>query len=1053
MLWNYNPALADQHNIIKIMGFIPDYIAKEIIDKAELLTVVNQFVPMSDRGASRTGDCPKCGGKKKLNVTPAKDIWKCFACGDKGGKGAVSFLMKYQNMDYPTALKWLADFYNIQIPEAEVKQTKPKKVQPLEPIPHTAQRRAPKAAVKSFRDKQLEASGLSNEDQQMEIITGADTRTVIDRYTPGTLNEMYMVAPGDDMVMRYVTLDRKLVTYMPKNGKKERDFFRMRWQNPALHMDRNGSPMKYQSPAGSGSKLWFPCKFISLYESGAVMETIAIHEGEKKADKAQKHGLNSIGIMGIHNLAQNNRLPHEIEMIVKRGVKNVLFVVDADFRDLGKSLEKSADARPRTFMQAVYNFQQYFFAFNNLGIHLNIYFAYIRKNAANEKGFDDLLGGSMAGKEDAVIRNIYATMNTKSGEGEFLDVHNITSWPYHKFMEFFHVQNVQAFGKYYEKELRSREVFRFGRELWKFGKNDSGETEVQLAQPIGENEKFWDEKVVRRNGGGEEEILRFNYHRCYGFLSKRGFGRFKTFEGKNIYVRTEQNIVSEVQREEVKSYVTEFSEQLNKEALLNLLYAGGARYFSEDSLQNIKFIEPHFLESQKGVQYMFFQNCSWKITADGVTESPLSDIEGHVWNKQITEQSARKLDEMLTLEWVPTDDQKEHIRVLGDKYVPDYAKGTFNISAVSPEGEKCHFLHYLVNASNFWKQKTLAGEQMSADELQENLRHFLQKCTAFGYLLHTHFDSRVTKAVIAMDGKLSEVGSSEGRSGKSLLGRALERLLPTVYIPGKQKDLTEDRFLLEEVQPGRTKILWIDDVRVNFDFEFFFPFITGGAKFETKGIRRTTLPPSQTPKLYICTNHAINEAGGSFSSRMIKLAFSDWYFDDGNGNSHSPLDDFGVSFFDEWDFDQWNRFFNFSAWCLQQYFKYGIIPAPNDRLEMRRLRQFIGELFLDWADEYFANAINRNHEIPRAEISDKFYEKHPEQRRVTDPRRLKQKLIAWCKFRFYIFNPGYPSKESATWGGDLKKGGVEYFLIADEQWMSGKQETIIETLNPTLDLQ
>jgi DNA primase len=1041
------------------MGKIPNYIVTEIKEKAQLLEVAAEFLPLSGSGATRTAQCPKCGAKKKFSVTPAKDIYKCFSCGI-GGKGAVAFLMKVQEKTYIQALEWLAARYNIFIDQEE--EYKPKKrapkaadVAPLEPIPLTAQRRETRktSPVKSFRDTQLAASGLDDEDQKIEIVTDENTKHIIDRYIPATLNERYEVVPGDDMAMRYVTLDCKLVTYIPKEGKKERDFFRMRWQNPSVHLDKEGSPMKYQSPAGSGAKLWFPSKLISLYNSGKVFDTLFFTEGEKKADKAMKHGMNSIGLMGIHNLAFNNRLPHEVEMLVKRGTKNVVFVVDADFRDLGKNRDKSASARPYSFMKAAYNFQQYFFALHNDGIHLNIYFAYVRKNEHNEKGIDDLLAGSMAGKEDQVVKSVLATMNMKAGEGQYLDVHNVTDWSYQKFQQFFHLQNVQEFGNFYKSELSKEKVFRFGRELWRFNPDND---EVELAQPIAESEKFWDVRKIKRAGGSEEEIFRFRWTRVYSFLMKRGFGIYKSPEGNRMYVQTDRNIVTQVDRGDIQSYIMNFVELLNNEDLSDMLYANGARYFSDMSLQNLKPIDPRFHTPQRGVQYMFFEKCYWKITAEGIKEEPLSDLNGLVWKTQISNQSVGKIGGLVDVRYVPDPIQVKEMEELKQRgelpadFVYDYALGNFYIENPTEAAKRCHFMNFIMNTSNFFPEKTQAGEALTDVEQQEVFRHFLQKCTAFGYLLHTFHDSRVTKAVIAMDAKLSEVGASQGRSGKSLLGIALQRLLETVYIPGKAKDITEDRFLLEEVKPGITKILWIDDVRMNFDFEFFFPFITGGAKYETKGLRRTTLSRENTPKLYICTNHAINQAGGSYASRMVNLAFSHWYHDDGHGNAHTPVDDFGVTFFDEWDADQWNLFYNFAAFCLQQYFRYGIVPAPNDRLELRRLRQFMGDVFLDFCDQFFANPTNMNNRIPRDEFNNAFYDKLPDQRRFNSVRMVKQKLIAYCTYRNLRFNPGTKDpRTNRPDGGDYKAGGIEYFLVADENYLSTNAANTMSNQNPS----
>lgn len=48
-------------------------------------------------------------------------------------------------------------------------------------------------------------------------------------------------------------------------------------------------------------------------------------------------------------------------------------------------------------------------------------------------------------------------------------------------------------------------------------------------------------------------------------------------------------------------------------------------------------------------------------------------------------------------------------------------------------------------------------------------------------------DNNVARAVVGMDGKQSEVGESNGRSGKSLLGELMRHVTPTVYIPGNDQ--------------------------------------------------------------------------------------------------------------------------------------------------------------------------------------------------------------------------------------------------------------------------
>ena len=91
--------------------------------------------------------------------------------------------------------------------------------------------------------------------------------------------------------------------------------------------------------------------------------------------------------------------------------------------------------------------------------------------------------------------------------------------------------------------------------------------------------------------------------------------------------------------------------------------------------------------------------------------------------------------------------------------------------------------------------------------------------------------------VIGMDGKQSEVGDSNGRSGKSLIGELMRNVMPIAYIPGKNSDIFKDQFVWNDVQEN-TKLVFIDDVLQNFNFEFLFPNITGDWSVNYKGGRR-----------------------------------------------------------------------------------------------------------------------------------------------------------------------------------------------------------------------
>ena len=91
----------------------------KILDAAQIVDVVSEFVTLKKRGTSYVGLCPFHDDKTpSFYVSPAKGVCKCFACG-KGGS-AVHFIMEHEQMTYPEALKWLAKKYHIEVKEREL---------------------------------------------------------------------------------------------------------------------------------------------------------------------------------------------------------------------------------------------------------------------------------------------------------------------------------------------------------------------------------------------------------------------------------------------------------------------------------------------------------------------------------------------------------------------------------------------------------------------------------------------------------------------------------------------------------------------------------------------------------------------------------------------------------------------------------------------------------------------------------------------------------------------------------------------------------------------
>ncbi len=92
---------------------------EKILDAAQIVDVIQEFVPLKKRGVNYLGLCPFHNEKTpSFTVSPSKEIFKCFGCGKVGN--SVNFIMEHEHLTYPEALKYLARKYHIEVIEKEM---------------------------------------------------------------------------------------------------------------------------------------------------------------------------------------------------------------------------------------------------------------------------------------------------------------------------------------------------------------------------------------------------------------------------------------------------------------------------------------------------------------------------------------------------------------------------------------------------------------------------------------------------------------------------------------------------------------------------------------------------------------------------------------------------------------------------------------------------------------------------------------------------------------------------------------------------------------------
>lgn len=984
--------------------------------EGHVLDVIRDFQSLEEhKGYDFRGDCPVCH-KKTFNYNSKKGLFGCFNKCNVGGSDAISYLMKVQNMSYVEALQYLADKFYVELAPDQPKQ-------PKKPMAKKGAKSLQGEDPSSFCARMLQASGLTFDDVTAHIFDSTENRTVTTAhtFTKGTVNSKgELDLSGDDAIIRYYDLAGLPVTYEQKDSKgkptgKKKEYFRVRWQFPDAHLDKEGKPFKYRSPYGGGTPIYIPDTIRRHYAAGDSIPRLFIQEGEKKAEKACKHGMPSLAISGIQNIACGGRLPEDMVRIIEKcKVKEVIFIMDSDFNDLSANIKinDSVDKRPRAFFYAAKNFKEYMGSLRNRDIFVEVYVGHTLKNSYDEKGVDDLLAGSLSGHEDELMKDLERLINEKSLTGKYLQLYRISSYTDYKLSAIWGLDNVRHFAEMHKEVLSRLPEFRIGSNRWRI----NAQGVLESAQALESDETYWEAIQKSRRSGETYTEYEFRYVPCRRFLQNRGFGRFRRLDNTWQFIRLESPFVRVIEASEARDFLFEFTEANCPESVNEMISKGVTQYVGPDKLSLLKFIYPNFLQPNGNEQIFYFEKSCWRVTADAVKEFGYESIQHHVWAEQQRQFPAK---------------------YLGSPLITFSGEGENLSYQLSEHGQNCHFLKFLINASNFtWRRQPGDIEQ---SEIAENNRHLLSKLCAIGFMCMEYKDVSVNRAVIGMDGKQSEVGASNGRSGKSLIGVLMKNIEPTAYLNGKRRDLLEDQFVWNDVDE-KTKLVFIDDVLINFNFERLFPNLTGDWTVNYKGGRRITFPYESSPKIYIATNHAIRGDGSSFTDRQWLLGFSDFYND-----QHKPIDDFGCNFFSEWDFEQWNLCWNLIANCVQLYLQHGVVQAPQERLVERRLRQEITEVFIAWADEYYSDPAHMNHRIPRRTLFDEYCKDDVNARKFSNSTtEFKKRLVKYCEYKGYIFNPhkydpvtGKPCKFDRRSGNpiiDDKSGGVEYFTVGDKNY-------------------
>ena len=474
---------------------------------------------------------------------------------------------------------------------------------------------------------------------------------------------------------------------------------------------------------------------------------------------------------------------------------------------------------------------------------------------------------------------------------------------------------------------------------------------LKTAMPV----RFW-ETTMTENGSRLEVNTAYFIH----YLSMSGFGRLEDSLSKEEYlVKVDGTMVRKVTAKDIRQYVIAWLRERHEDVkVLNLIL--NSNRTKGTTMEDLPLLNLSFSTCESDRQFFYFKNLCVEVTADKFSEHKANDMDRYVWEDNISQ---------------------VHYRRTAPAF--DFRRESEDMWSICPTNIKSHYFRYLINASRiYWREEleqratenaeenaryneankfNICGPRLNYEEQQEQMQNLAAKLFAIGYLLHRHKDQARAWALWIMEDKISNDGESSGGSGKSFMIKFLENIKKILFLGGKNKKLTENQFIFQNVTES-TDIIWVDDADQHFDFTFFYDKITGSLETNKKHVDSNVMDFTKSPKFAFTSNFPPPNKDSATLRRLLFVVFSDYYHQKTDDNDYREsrriYDDFNLELGGEhYTNEMWNDDVNFMLDCIQFYLKVSKevvkITPPMDRIKDRISIQIMGNQFRQWAEVYF----------------------------------------------------------------------------------------------------
>lgn len=567
--------------------------------------------------------------------------------------------------------------------------------------------------------------------------------------------------------------------------------------------------------------------------------------------------------------------------------------------------------------------------------------------------------------------------------------------------------------------------------------------------------KFWIKTTKKKQDGDTEITYSINLENYYYFLQSHGWyitdSEYHRKAGY-CYAHVDGKKVDLIHPEQVKKMVKRFTKEwirskglLDEVAVLNKI--NSSNQIGENNLQELKEIELDFKNHNSHTEWIHFSGASIKITRDKIEKVKHEEVPNYILGSIDVNGTiiSHVIDKPIWVEQKPPIEVKAtaaYQALLDEKIAATTDAEREEINVKIANFEELDRYEVTINDSDFvwirflqdvthihWRKQLEQKGTLTIQEKKEQDLLLANIMFVLGFLASEYKNPGKPWLVFLQDLKISQIGQSSGRSGKSLITQAVTCTRPSFYIGGKRKDITEKT---EFIYDGYTRFhnnIEVDDLYEYADWNFFYTQVTGKREVNSKHISKQILDYPDSGKMIISSNHELLNTDNSTLARILNCAVSDYYHEKTKYNDYketrTPLVKYNRELFTSFTDEEWVKFYNFMAYCIQLQMRFFQIQPPMSNLVKRQLRRLMtrglskDEEFFSWANHYFVTCPDK--EKPEYSPAEKgyfncFIERNVAfedfrksltdvQMRKYKAQQFRQSLQAWCEYYGYELNP------------------------------------------------